>query len=241
MSDRIAVFKPGPDRADRHARPRSTSGRRTSSSPRFVGVSNVLERGRARFTIRPEKIRLLGASGPGDTRAGRSARWSTSAAVTRYVVELDGRAASSTSSARTRPALRRGERRQRGRPSPGARSTHSQSSPQEGGGMRRVKLALRRAWRCVAVALGSAGGRHDEGAAANEGKLNDDRVGGLPRPEVGEAVREADRLQGAGQVRRLVGRDGDADALRRRRPVRHGLRVRRREPAPDLRRRRRSR
>ena len=40
------------------------------------------------------------------------------------------------------------------------------------------------------------------------------------------------------QVRRLVGRDGDADALRRRRPVRHGLGLRRREPAPDLRRRR---
>ena len=65
-----------------------------------------------------------------------------------------------------------------------------------------------------------------------------DRLGGLHPAAVGEAVREADRLHDQREVRRLVRRDGGADALRRRQPVRHGLGLRRREPAPDLRRRR---
>ena len=36
----------------------------------------------------------------------------------------------------------------------------------------------------------------------------------------------AERLQGAGEVRRLLGRDGHPDALGRRGPVRHGLGLR---------------
>ena len=66
-----------------------------------------------------------------------------------------------------------------------------------------------------------------------EGKLSLDCVGGLHAAGVGEAVREADRMHGHEQVRRLLGRDGDADAPGRRRPVRHGLRLGRRQPATD--------
>ena len=66
----------------------------------------------------------------------------------------------------------------------------------------------------------------------NEGQLESDRLGGLHAAAMGEAVHEGDRLQGAGEVRRLVGRDGDADADR---PVRRRLGLGRREPAPDRR------
>ena len=49
----------GAGRAGGGARPRSTSGPATRFVTGFVGVSNVLERDGRRFTVRPEKIRLL--------------------------------------------------------------------------------------------------------------------------------------------------------------------------------------
>ena len=55
---------------------------------------------------------------------------------------------------------------------------------------------------------------------------------------MGQAVRAADRLQGHAKYARLLRRDGHADAPGRRLAVRHGLRLRRRQPAPDPRRRR---
>jgi putative spermidine/putrescine transport system substrate-binding protein len=55
---------------------------------------------------------------------------------------------------------------------------------------------------------------------------------------VGGAVPEAVGLPGASEVRGLLRRDGDVDALGRRGPVRHGLGLGGREPSPDLRRRR---
>ena len=58
MCDRIAVFNDGPDRAGRPAR----RGLRATGDPfvaGFVGASNCIERDGARFTVRPEKIRLL--------------------------------------------------------------------------------------------------------------------------------------------------------------------------------------
>ena len=60
----------------------------------FVGVSNLLDRGGRRFTVRPEKIRMLAAdqaAAPGDeTEAGTLRETVYVGSVTRYVVDLDG-------------------------------------------------------------------------------------------------------------------------------------------------------
>ncbi|HZR91758.1 MAG TPA: ABC transporter ATP-binding protein [Gaiellaceae bacterium] len=91
MSDRIAVFDHGrieqvgtPVEIYEHPASEFVAG--------FVGVSNVLERGGRRFTIRPEKIRLLA---PGETASGEESEAGIVREVvyvgstTRFVVELD--------------------------------------------------------------------------------------------------------------------------------------------------------
>ena len=91
MSDRIAVFNHGrieqigtPEEVYEHPATQFVSG--------FVGTSNVLERDGQRFTIRPEKVRLLG---PGDPREGLVTEHGVirqvayAGAVTRYQVELE--------------------------------------------------------------------------------------------------------------------------------------------------------
>ena len=70
------------------------------------------------------------------------------------------------------------------------------------------------------------------------GSAQRDRVGGLHAAAVGQAVREADGLSGELEVRRILGRDGDADASGWRLAVRPRVRLRRREPAPHPGRRR---
>jgi putative spermidine/putrescine transport system ATP-binding protein len=91
MSDRIAVFNEGlieqvSPPAELYERPA------TAFVAGFVGVSNLLERDGARFTIRPEKIRLLDsttASSDGlRTERGRIADISYAGMVTRYTVDL---------------------------------------------------------------------------------------------------------------------------------------------------------
>jgi putative spermidine/putrescine transport system ATP-binding protein len=89
MSDRLAVFNHGQivqvgAPADVYERPASefVAG--------FVGVSNMLERGGRRFTIRPEKIRLL--DGPHDglhTESGVVRDVAYAGMVTRYLVDLE--------------------------------------------------------------------------------------------------------------------------------------------------------
>jgi putative spermidine/putrescine transport system ATP-binding protein len=92
MSDRMAVFSNGrieqvgaPADVYEHPQSEFVAG--------FVGVSNVLERGGRRFTIRPEKIHMVeeGASLPsGDQmEAGRIRDVVYVGMLTRYVVELD--------------------------------------------------------------------------------------------------------------------------------------------------------
>ena len=84
MSDRIAVFNEGrieqigtPDEVYEHPASEFVAG--------FVGVSNILERGGRRFTVRPEKIVMNGSAGePGVVKDVQYA-----GSVTRYVVELD--------------------------------------------------------------------------------------------------------------------------------------------------------
>ena len=92
MSDRLAVFRDGqieqvgtPAAVYEHPETEFVAG--------FVGVSNVLERDGRRFTVRPEKIRLLNeneepAAGSVSER-GRIREVVYVGMVTRYVVDLE--------------------------------------------------------------------------------------------------------------------------------------------------------
>jgi len=92
MSDRLAVFNDG--KIEQIGAPAEVYERPASEFiAGFVGVSNVLERGGRRFTVRPEKIRLLGDGEhpePGvDVEEGRIRDVVYVGAITRYHVELD--------------------------------------------------------------------------------------------------------------------------------------------------------
>jgi putative spermidine/putrescine transport system ATP-binding protein len=92
MSDRLAVFNLG--RIEQLGTPEAVYEKPASEFVAgFIGVSNLLERGGRRFTIRPEKIRLLLAEGeqppPGShAEPGRIEEATYLGMVTRYVVEL---------------------------------------------------------------------------------------------------------------------------------------------------------
>ena len=92
MSDRLAVFRDG--RIEQVGTPADVYERPTSEFVAgFVGVSNVLERDGRRFTVRPEKIRLL-ADGdrPGSgsvAEEGRIREVVYVGMVTRYIVDLE--------------------------------------------------------------------------------------------------------------------------------------------------------
>jgi putative spermidine/putrescine transport system ATP-binding protein len=84
MSDRIAVFNEGrieqigsPGEVYEHPASEFVAG--------FVGVSNILERGGRKFTVRPEKIVMNG--GTGEAGVVKDVQYAGS--VTRYVVELE--------------------------------------------------------------------------------------------------------------------------------------------------------
>jgi putative spermidine/putrescine transport system ATP-binding protein len=92
MSDRIAVFAAGrieqvgpPAEVYEHPATEFVAG--------FVGVSNVLERDGARFTVRPEKIHVRTGEDPVDgeveSETGTIREVVYVGMVTRYVVELD--------------------------------------------------------------------------------------------------------------------------------------------------------
>jgi putative spermidine/putrescine transport system ATP-binding protein len=91
MSDRIAVFNDG--RIEQVSPPRELYERPLNEFVAgFVGVSNVIERGGRRLTIRPEKIRLLGPGTEADglhSEHGRIAEVAYAGMVTRYTVALD--------------------------------------------------------------------------------------------------------------------------------------------------------
>jgi putative spermidine/putrescine transport system ATP-binding protein len=90
MSDRLAVFRDG--RIEQVGAPAEVYERpATEFIASFVGVSNMLERGGRRFTIRPEKVRLLddGAREDGlHVEAGTIEDASYVGMVTRYQVAL---------------------------------------------------------------------------------------------------------------------------------------------------------
>ena len=91
MSDRMAVFNEGrieqvgpPAEVYEHPGNTFVSG--------FVGVSNVLERDGKRFTVRPEKVRLLAGGDERDglqVERGRVIDVAYAGMITRYTVELE--------------------------------------------------------------------------------------------------------------------------------------------------------
>jgi putative spermidine/putrescine transport system ATP-binding protein len=92
MSDRLAVFNEG--RIDQVGAPADVYERPASEFiAGFVGVSNIVERDGRRFTVRPEKVRLLSDGDSGDGRHvedGTVADVSYAGMVTKYLVALDG-------------------------------------------------------------------------------------------------------------------------------------------------------
>ena len=92
MSDRLVVLNQG--RIEQLGTPIEVYERPASSFVAgFIGVSNLLERDGRRFTIRPEKVRLLepGDPVPASSHAerGRIGDVIYLGVVTRYVIELD--------------------------------------------------------------------------------------------------------------------------------------------------------
>jgi putative spermidine/putrescine transport system ATP-binding protein len=91
MSDRIAVFNEG--RIEQIATPEDLYEHPVNEFVAdFVGVSNVLERGGERFTVRPEKIEVVVPGAPTDglvTEGGRVVDIAYAGSVTRYTVDLD--------------------------------------------------------------------------------------------------------------------------------------------------------
>jgi putative spermidine/putrescine transport system ATP-binding protein len=91
MSDRIAVFNEG--RIEQVGAPAEIYETPANDFvAAFVGVSNVLERDGRRFTIRPEKVRLLDGGQSTDglaTERGRVIDVAYAGMITRYLVALD--------------------------------------------------------------------------------------------------------------------------------------------------------
>jgi putative spermidine/putrescine transport system ATP-binding protein len=87
MSDRLAVFNEG--RIEQIGTPADVYEHPgTEFVAGFVGVSNVLERGGRRFTVRPEKIQMhFDGGGGGETGHVRDVVYV--GMFTRYIVELD--------------------------------------------------------------------------------------------------------------------------------------------------------
>jgi putative spermidine/putrescine transport system ATP-binding protein len=90
MSDRLAVFNRG--RVEQVGPPAEVYERPANTFVAgFVGVSNLLEREGRRFTVRPEKVRLLegGDEGGLHVESGRIRDVAYVGMVTRYLVDLD--------------------------------------------------------------------------------------------------------------------------------------------------------
>jgi putative spermidine/putrescine transport system ATP-binding protein len=134
MSDRLAVFNAG--RIEQVGAPAEVYERPASEFiAGFVGVSNILDRGGRRFTVRPEKVALL--DGPRDglhTETGVVRDVAYAGMVTRYIVELDAggelQVVSQNLETSSRDALE-----QRGRRvTVGWREAHTYAIPERGGG-----------------------------------------------------------------------------------------------------------
>jgi putative spermidine/putrescine transport system ATP-binding protein len=90
MSDRLAVFNRG--RIEQVGAPADVYERPASEFiAGFVGVSNILERDGRRFTVRPEKVRIVDGDAPElSIEEGVVRDVAYVGMVTRYLVALDG-------------------------------------------------------------------------------------------------------------------------------------------------------
>ncbi len=92
MSDRLAVFNDG--RIEQVGEPAEVYEHPVNEFVAgFVGVSNIVEREGRRFTIRPEKVRILDDVDASDglrVEGGQIRDVAYIGAVTRYIVDLDG-------------------------------------------------------------------------------------------------------------------------------------------------------
>jgi putative spermidine/putrescine transport system ATP-binding protein len=90
MSNRVAVFNEG--RVEQVGPPAEIYERpQNSFVAGFVGVSNMLERDGERFTVRPEKVRLIDGEAQNrlHTEGGRIVDVAYAGMITRYLVELE--------------------------------------------------------------------------------------------------------------------------------------------------------
>ena len=238
MSDRIAVFSNGRIEQVGTPGPRSTSAPPPSSSRASSASSNIIEREGRGSPVRPEKIRMLATAAPD----AREPRCGPGCGLPRHGHALRGRLDGGETfrcCAEPRDVLRE-RSRGTGAPSPAPLAGRRTCLRSKGGSRSELRTGWGPSWR---LAVGSRrqlrpADRPADVDRQRRGAAQPRRVGGLHPAAVGEAVHQGDRLQGERQVRRLVGRDGHAHAPGRRQPVRHGLRLRRRQPAPDPRRRR---
>ena len=175
MSDRMAVFNEG--RVEQLGSPADVYEHpQTEFVAGFVGVSNMLDRNGRKITIRPEKIHMRDDDG-GSGEPGVVREVVYAGMVTRYVVDLD-RAASSSSSAKTsrpRPS-RRSKNEASVSASNGGRSTPTKSPRRETDVKRitrgHVLLAAIAAALCVPAAGISRGTGLPTSIGKGEGSLN---------------------------------------------------------------------
>ena len=209
----------------------------------FVGTSNVARARRPPLHVRPEKIHML-------TRA--TATRASPACVARGRLPRRWSRATSSSSTRRRARRRPAEPRDvvaagaRGAGQAGPARVAARSTRYEIGKEGRVNAdqAGRTCWS-RSLAGGARACRRRASArrqrrcrrkiGPGEGQLNLVAWEGYTQPQWVKPFKKADRLQGEREVRRLLGRDGHAHAEGGGGAVRHGLGLRRREPAADLR------
>ena len=229
MSDRIAVFNQGKIEQIGHARPRCTSIRATEFVAGFIGTSNMLERGR------PHVHRPPGEDPPARRRTTREGEPGTITAavylgrVTKFVVALDG-GGELVAVQQNLETSSSGCPRMEGSASgwPGARTWSSSSR-------RRNVRSEFASWH---VALGRSWSRSPcrrwrlednavpTSVGAGEGKLTLVAWEGYTEKQWVTPFEKQTGCKVHGEVRRQLGRDGQPDALGRRRPVRHGLGLR---------------
>ena len=273
MSDRLAVFNDGPDRAGRRARPRSTSTPRPSSSPASSASRTCSSAAAGASRSAPRRCACSPTATRADGLARRGRRRRDVAyvgMVTRYVVDLDGGGDAAGRAPEPRDVVRRRRSRRAGGGSTvGWRDeqTYAIDVTEEGHVMKRI------AWAAIAarrVRLGASvraamtrattavrarrrrprrsrrprAPKADGELGEGEGEVNLIAWAGYvedgstdPKVDWVIGLREGDRLPGQRQDRQHLRRDGHADAHR---PVRRRVGVRRRDAAPDRRRRRRA-
>ncbi len=246
-------------RAGGHARARSTSAPSTSSWPASSAPRTSSSATAGALLVRPEKIRMLadGEARRGGARGGRAR-----GRLPRLGHALRGRvrtAAQTLIVLQTEPRHVRRARRwqERGRRvrlawrEEDASVLHDSPTTHERGGRESDEACEDRlgagglVLAAMAVAVSACGSSSSSTAASNlptsigagEGQLNLVAWEGYAQPEWVKPFEKQTGCMVHAKYAGLLRRNGDADAPGRRQPVRHGLRLRRRQPAPDPRRR----